>query len=296
LETERSQSRGDAAIDCVEHGFGCGRGRVPIANEARSDQVVGPSRFAYLSQSNAHRTEIGGRYCTQVEFGQPARQVLDCPQCRLSHYPRPVVGVSDAFGGSFVNLAREADRDRDPNAVAVHGLVDGGKKWALWFGRAHRLARLGDDSRRRVATLGGSFGLQLLGGRRCRVIKEFKEFINRGNLVDIAVAFVLGVAFASVIDTLTTRIVSPLIAMIFDLSGLASMGTFGPVDAETGLPVGSVGALVEAILNFLIVGFVVFLVVRAYNRFQRTEPEPAPEPDTEDIVLLRRIAASLDRN
>ncbi len=127
------------------------------------------------------------------------------------------------------------------------------------------------------------------------MIKEFKEFINRGNLVDIAVAFVLGVAFASVVDILTTRIVSPLIAMVFDLSGLASMGTFGPVDAETGVPVGSVGAFVEAILNFIIVGFVMFLVVKAYNRFQRTEPELAPEPDTEEIVLLRRIATSLDR-
>ncbi len=126
------------------------------------------------------------------------------------------------------------------------------------------------------------------------MIREFKEFINRGNLVDIAVAFVLGVAFASVVDTLTTRVVSPLIAMIFDLSALASIGTFGPVDAETGVPVGSFGAFVEATLNFLIVGFVVFLVVKAYNRFQRTEPEPAPEPDTEEIVLLRRIATSLD--
>lgn len=131
--------------------------------------------------------------------------------------------------------------------------------------------------------------------KETRVIKEFREFINRGNLVDIAVAFVLGVAFASVVDTLTTRVVSPLIAMVFDLSGLAAMGTFGPVDAETGLAVGSVGAFVEATLNFLIVGFVVFLVVRAYNRFQRTEPELAPEPDTEEVVLLRRIAASLDR-
>jgi large conductance mechanosensitive channel len=128
------------------------------------------------------------------------------------------------------------------------------------------------------------------------VLKEFKEFINRGNLIDIAVAFVLGVAFASVVDTLTTRIVSPLIGMIFDLSGLASVGTFGPADPETGLPVGSVGAFVEAILNFLIVGFVVFLVVRAYNRMQRPAPESEPEADPEDIVLLRRIAASLDRN
>jgi large conductance mechanosensitive channel len=128
------------------------------------------------------------------------------------------------------------------------------------------------------------------------MIKEFKEFINRGNLVDLAVAFVLGVAFASVVTALTTRIVSPLIGMVFDLSGLETMGTFGPADPETGLPVGSVGAFVEASINFLIVGIVMFFVVRAYNRMQRPDPEVAePEADPEDVVLLRRIATALER-
>ena len=128
------------------------------------------------------------------------------------------------------------------------------------------------------------------------MIKEFKEFINRGNLVDLAVAFVLGVAFAAVITSLTTRIVSPLIGMVFDLSGLETMGTFGPADPETGLPTGSVGAFVQALINFVIVGLVMFFVVRAYNRMQRPEPEVAePEAEPEDVVLLRRIAAALER-
>ena len=128
------------------------------------------------------------------------------------------------------------------------------------------------------------------------MIKEFKEFINRGNLVDLAVAFVLGVAFASVVTALTTRIVSPLIGMVFDLSSLETMGTFGPNDPETGLPVGSVGAFVQASINFVIVGLVMFFVVRAYNRMQRPEPEVAePEAEPEDVVLLRRIAAALER-
>jgi large conductance mechanosensitive channel len=128
------------------------------------------------------------------------------------------------------------------------------------------------------------------------MIKEFKEFINRGNLVDLAVAFVLGVAFASVVTALTTRIVSPLIGMVFDLSSLETMGTFGPNDPETGLPVGSVGAFVQASINFVIVGLVMFFVVRAYNRMQRPDPEVAePEADPEDVVLLRRIAAALER-
>lgn len=128
------------------------------------------------------------------------------------------------------------------------------------------------------------------------MIKEFREFINRGNLVDLAVAFVLGVAFASVITALTTRIVSPLIAMIFDLSGLESLWTFGPADPETGLPLGSVGAFAQALINFFIVGFVMFLVVRAYNKTKKPEPEPEPEPDPEDIVLLRRIAQAVERS
>lgn len=128
------------------------------------------------------------------------------------------------------------------------------------------------------------------------MIKEFKEFINRGNLVDLAVAFVLGVAFASVVTALTTRVVSPLIGMVFDLSSLETMGTFGPNDPETGLPVGSVGAFVQASINFVIVGLVMFFVVRAYNRMQRSEPEVAePEADPEDVVLLRRIAAAVER-
>ena len=131
------------------------------------------------------------------------------------------------------------------------------------------------------------------------MVKEFRDFINRGNLVDLAVAFVLGVAFAAVVTSFTTRIVSPLIGMVFDLSGLETLWTFGAVDAETGLPTGSVGAFIEAFINFLIVGLVMFFVVKAYNKAQEAtaepEPEPEPEADPEDIVLLREIRDALNR-
>jgi len=131
------------------------------------------------------------------------------------------------------------------------------------------------------------------------MLQEFRDFINRGNFVDIAIAFVIGAAFGTVVTALTTRIVSPLIGMIFDLSGLDQLWTFGPMDPETGLPQGSVGAFLQAALNFLIVGFVMFLVVKGYNntKARRVGPEPEPEPaaEPEDIVLLREIRDALIR-
>ncbi len=124
------------------------------------------------------------------------------------------------------------------------------------------------------------------------MLKEFKEFVNRGNLVDIAVAFVLGVAFASVVSALTERIVNPLLGKIFNLDGLGNLGTFTDTLAADGYPVGSVGVFIGAVLNFLIVAFVLFLVVKGYNRMKSAE-EAAPEEPTEDTVLLREIRDAL---
>jgi large conductance mechanosensitive channel len=130
------------------------------------------------------------------------------------------------------------------------------------------------------------------------MVKEFREFITRGNLVDIAVAFVLGAAFGAVVTAFTTRVVSPLIGMVFDLSGLQDVWTFGPLDPETGVATGSVGAFIEALLNFVIVALVMFFVVKAYDAAKargETEEEAAPSPDPEDVVLLREIRDALNR-
>ena len=122
------------------------------------------------------------------------------------------------------------------------------------------------------------------------MLREFRDFINKGNFVDIAVAFVIGVAFGSVITALTQRLVSPLIGMIVSLPSLERIGQFGPEDPATGVPTGSVGAFIEAFLNFLIIAFVMFLVVKIYNQFRDTE-EPTDPP--EDIALLREIRDEL---
>ena len=107
------------------------------------------------------------------------------------------------------------------------------------------------------------------------MIQEFKDFINRGNLIDIAVAFVMGLAFAAVITSLTEDIVNPLIAKIFAFDSLAD---WAPADIR-------IGAFLVAVINFLIVAFVMFLVVKAYNRMRAQRDE---EP-SEEVVLLREI-------
>jgi len=130
------------------------------------------------------------------------------------------------------------------------------------------------------------------------VIAEFKEFISRGNMVDLAVAFVLGVAFQSVISTLTGRVLTPLIAMLFGEPNFDTLLTFGAIDPETGIPAGSVGAVLTALLNFVLVALALFLVVKAYNRLQRARAReaaaaPEPEADPEDLVVLREIRDAL---
>ena len=122
------------------------------------------------------------------------------------------------------------------------------------------------------------------------MLREFRDFVNKGNFVEIAVAFVIGAAFGTVVTALTERIVSPLIGMIVRIPSLEGIGVFGPPDEATGLRAGSVGAFAEAFLNFLIIAFVMFLVVKVYNRFREQE-KPAGPP--EEVVLLREIRDEL---
>jgi large conductance mechanosensitive channel len=126
------------------------------------------------------------------------------------------------------------------------------------------------------------------------VIAEFREFINRGSFVDLAVGFVMGVAVTGVVNAFVDRLIMPLIALIFGQPDFDAIGTFGAVDPETGMQTGSVGAVLTALVNFLLIAVAVFLIVKAYNRMQRKRPEvPEPEADPEDVLLLREIRDSL---
>lgn len=127
------------------------------------------------------------------------------------------------------------------------------------------------------------------------MIKEFKEFIAKGNLIDLAVAFVMGVAFSGLVNTFINRIVNPFLGLIFNVSSLDNTGLFGRDDPVTGVPAGSIGAFIGAIINFLVVALVMFMVVKAYNRMRRPAEETPAEP-TEEVVLLREIRDNLRRS
>jgi large conductance mechanosensitive channel len=119
------------------------------------------------------------------------------------------------------------------------------------------------------------------------VIAEFREFINRGNFVDLAVGFVMGLAVAGVVNAIVERLVMPAIAVVVGEPNFDAIGQFA---CEDGTCAGSVGAVITALVNFLLIALVLFLIVRAYNRMQRTHPEePEPEADPDDVVLLREI-------
>jgi len=120
------------------------------------------------------------------------------------------------------------------------------------------------------------------------MLKEFKEFIAKGNLVTLAVAFILGVAFAAVVGAFTNVILG-VVSYVF--GGSASFDNLGV--KRDGVIVIPWGAFLTQVVNFLIVAFILFLVVKAYNRFQRMEEEPAAPSD--EVRLLTEIRDQLAR-
>ena len=112
------------------------------------------------------------------------------------------------------------------------------------------------------------------------MLQEFKDFINKGNLVDLAVAFVLGAAFSTVVTAFTEGVVGGIIAAIF---GKPSVGAIG---FDIGKGRIQVGLVIDAIINFLVVAFVMFLVVRAYTKMRAAGPPAGP---TQEEILLAEI-------
>jgi len=124
------------------------------------------------------------------------------------------------------------------------------------------------------------------------MLKEFKDFAMKGNLVDIAVGFVMGAAFKSVVTSFTGGIVSPLIGLIFnsnfkDLNWVVKDGVANDAGEMVGEVVVLYGDFLTNLLDFIIVAFVMFMIIKGINKTKKKE-EPAPEapkgPSQEDLL------------
>lgn len=123
-------------------------------------------------------------------------------------------------------------------------------------------------------------------------IKEFKDFAVKGNLVDIAVAFVMGGAFGKVVTSFTEGVVAPVIGLIggADLSKnvltlkKAVYDATGKLESEA--VVVKYGDFITAIINFILVAFVMFLVIKGINRLKKKQEEAPAEPSSTDKLLM----------
>lgn len=137
------------------------------------------------------------------------------------------------------------------------------------------------------------------------MLKEFKEFALRGNVMDLAVGVIIGAAFGKIVDSLVGDVIMPILGKL--LGGLNFSNMFiklaeGPADVPqtyaalkaAGVPMLAYGNFITIVLNFVILAFVIFLMVKQMNRLKKEEPAvPAATP--EDVLLLREIRDALNK-
>ena len=136
---------------------------------------------------------------------------------------------------------------------------------------------------------------------------EFKEFASKGNVVDLAVGVIIGAAFGKIVDSLVKDLIMPVVGRIFgglDFSNYFLMLSSpppnynGPMTYEAltkaGVPLFAYGNFITVALNFVILAFIIFMIVKQMNRLRREAPTEAP-PTPEEVVLLREIRDSLRR-
>ena len=134
------------------------------------------------------------------------------------------------------------------------------------------------------------------------MVSEFKAFIARGNVLDLAVAVVIGAAFGKIVTALVDGMIMPVVGLA--MGGVDFSQLYVALDGEAyaslaaaqeaAAPVLTYGAFLQTIVDFLVIAFVIFLVVRAYNRMNKPA-EAAPAAPSEEILLLREIRDSLKR-
>jgi large conductance mechanosensitive channel len=134
------------------------------------------------------------------------------------------------------------------------------------------------------------------------ITSEFKEFAIKGNVVDLAVGVIIGGAFGKIVDSIVGDLIMPLVGKV--LGGLDFSNYFIPlagqtatnlVDAKKAGAVFAYGSFITVSINFIILAFIIFMMVKQINRLKREAPPPAPAAPPEDVVLLREIRDSLKR-
>ena len=140
------------------------------------------------------------------------------------------------------------------------------------------------------------------------MMQEFKAFAMKGNVMDLAVGVIIGAAFGKIVDSIVGDLIMPLVAWIMggklDFSGMFLIlgkvpeGTATTLDAlkKAQVPVFAYGNFITILVNFVILAFIIFIMVKQVNRLRKEEPAPPapePEPTSEDVLLLREIRDSL---
>ncbi|SOY52216.1 large conductance mechanosensitive channel protein MscL [Cupriavidus taiwanensis] len=136
------------------------------------------------------------------------------------------------------------------------------------------------------------------------MISEFRTFAVRGNVIDLAVGVIIGAAFGKIVDSVVNDLIMPLVSRVvgkLDFSSLFIVladpppGTPQTLDAmkKAGVPVFAYGNFLTIVVNFMILAFIIFLMVHAFNRMRAEEPAPPPAAPPEEVTLLREIRDSL---
>ena len=141
------------------------------------------------------------------------------------------------------------------------------------------------------------------------MMQEFREFAVKGNVIDLAVGVIIGGAFGKIVDSVVSDLIMPVVGLVFgklDFSNLfVVLGSVPPGTAMTldalkkaGVPVFAYGNFLTVAVNFIILAFIIFMMIKQINRLKREAPAPAPQAPAapaEDIVLLREIRDSLKK-
>jgi large conductance mechanosensitive channel len=143
--------------------------------------------------------------------------------------------------------------------------------------------------------------------KRMSIMQEFKAFAMKGNVMDLAVGVIIGAAFGKIVDSIVGDLIMPLVAWIMggklDFSGMFFVlgkipeGTASTLDAlrKAQVPVFAYGNFITILVNFVILAFIIFVMVKQVNRLRRNEPAPPPAGPAEDVLLLREIRDSLKK-